>query len=222
MPPAWARRSGCTRRSVSVSTRVPGSGAGSAPPSRRVVLASNTCSVYRCSLSGCPQVPAGRPVLSEVVPSVTADRTASTNERLARRPRSTTMPGPDREKALELALAQIDKNFGKGSVMRLGDEIRAPDRGHPDRLDRARRRARHRRPAARPRRRDLRPGVLAARPRSRCTRSPTRRPPAASRRSSTPSTRSTPTTPRSSASTPTRCWSPSPTPVSRRSRSPTC
>ena len=27
---------------------------------------------------------------------------------------------PDREKALELALAQIDKNFGKGSVMRLG------------------------------------------------------------------------------------------------------
>jgi recombination protein RecA len=33
---------------------------------------------------------------------------------------------PDREKALELALAQIDKNFGKGSVMRLGDEGRAP------------------------------------------------------------------------------------------------
>ncbi|OLR95189.1 recombinase RecA [Actinokineospora bangkokensis] len=33
---------------------------------------------------------------------------------------------PDREKALELALAQIDKNFGKGSVMRLGEEGRAP------------------------------------------------------------------------------------------------
>jgi recombination protein RecA len=33
---------------------------------------------------------------------------------------------PDRSKALELALAQIDKNFGKGSVMRLGDEGRAP------------------------------------------------------------------------------------------------
>ncbi len=33
---------------------------------------------------------------------------------------------PDREKALELALAQIDKNFGKGSVMRLGDEVRQP------------------------------------------------------------------------------------------------
>ncbi|WP_026421502.1 recombinase RecA [Actinokineospora inagensis] len=33
---------------------------------------------------------------------------------------------PDRDKALELALAQIDKNFGKGSVMRLGEEGRAP------------------------------------------------------------------------------------------------
>ncbi|MFI5842265.1 recombinase RecA [Catenuloplanes sp. NPDC051500] len=30
--------------------------------------------------------------------------------------------GPDREKALELALAQIDKQFGKGSVMRLGEK----------------------------------------------------------------------------------------------------
>ncbi|MCP2256758.1 recombination protein RecA [Streptoalloteichus tenebrarius] len=35
-------------------------------------------------------------------------------------------PAPDRDKALELALAQIEKNFGKGSVMRLGDEGRAP------------------------------------------------------------------------------------------------
>ena len=33
---------------------------------------------------------------------------------------------PDRDKALEQALAQIDKQFGKGSVMRLGDEGRAP------------------------------------------------------------------------------------------------
>jgi recombination protein RecA len=33
---------------------------------------------------------------------------------------------PDRDKALDLALAQIDKQFGKGSVMRLGDESRAP------------------------------------------------------------------------------------------------
>jgi recombination protein RecA len=34
--------------------------------------------------------------------------------------------GPDREKALELALAQIEKSHGKGSVMRLGDEVRQP------------------------------------------------------------------------------------------------
>lgn len=33
---------------------------------------------------------------------------------------------PDREKALELAVAQIEKSYGKGSVMRLGDEARQP------------------------------------------------------------------------------------------------
>ncbi|MEZ5185926.1 MAG: recombinase RecA [Candidatus Nanopelagicales bacterium] len=33
---------------------------------------------------------------------------------------------PQRDKALEQALAQIDKQFGKGSVMRLGDEGRVP------------------------------------------------------------------------------------------------
>ena len=40
------------------------------------------------------------------------------------------MPAPanngDREKSLATALAQIDKQYGKGSVMRLGDEARAP------------------------------------------------------------------------------------------------
>src|SRR5450756_1653147 len=37
------------------------------------------------------------------------------------------MPAPaDREKALEAALSQIDRQFGKGSIMRLGDEGRAP------------------------------------------------------------------------------------------------
>lgn len=33
---------------------------------------------------------------------------------------------PDREKALDLALAQIEKNYGKGSVMRLGEDDRPP------------------------------------------------------------------------------------------------
>ena len=32
----------------------------------------------------------------------------------------------DRSKALATALAQIDKSFGKGSIMRLGDESRPP------------------------------------------------------------------------------------------------
>src|SRR5690606_29180900 len=36
-------------------------------------------------------------------------------------------PSPaDREKALEAALAQIDRQFGKGTVMRLGSDERAP------------------------------------------------------------------------------------------------
>ncbi|SFC52598.1 recombination protein RecA [Nocardioides terrae] len=34
--------------------------------------------------------------------------------------------GGDREKALDAALANIEKQFGKGSVMRLGDDSRAP------------------------------------------------------------------------------------------------
>ncbi|MDX6360335.1 MAG: recombination protein RecA, partial [Nocardioidaceae bacterium] len=32
----------------------------------------------------------------------------------------------NRDKALDVALANIEKQFGKGSVMRLGDETRAP------------------------------------------------------------------------------------------------
>lgn len=42
----------------------------------------------------------------------------------ASRKSASTTKGEDRNKALEIALAQIDKNFGKGSVMRLGDDSR--------------------------------------------------------------------------------------------------
>jgi recombination protein RecA len=63
----------------------------------------------------------------------TVDDTMSTQPRTPARSRRaqnakvTDMPAPaDREKALEAALAQIDRSFGKGSVMRLGDEGRAP------------------------------------------------------------------------------------------------
>jgi recombination protein RecA len=64
----------------------------------------------------------------------------------------------EKAKALQAALAQIEKQFGKGSIMRLGDgEV---DRGHPGRVHRLAgpgHRAGRRRPAARPRDRDLRP-----------------------------------------------------------------
>jgi recombination protein RecA len=38
----------------------------------------------------------------------------------------TNSKAPERDKALDQAIAQIDKQFGKGSVMRLGDEGRVP------------------------------------------------------------------------------------------------
>ncbi len=37
-----------------------------------------------------------------------------------------TAAGKDRSKALELAMAQIEKDFGKGAIMRLGDDTRPP------------------------------------------------------------------------------------------------
>jgi len=41
-------------------------------------------------------------------------------------PEAAVMAGADRDKALDTALAQIERQFGKGSVMRLGDDGRAP------------------------------------------------------------------------------------------------
>ncbi len=63
-------------------------------------------------------------------------------------------------KALDAALLNIEKQYGKGSVMRLGDDTRAPLEVIPtgsialDGLG-----ARRRRAAARPNRRDVRPRV---------------------------------------------------------------
>ena len=97
----------------------------------------------------------------------------------------------DRSKAIETALSQLEKQFGKGSVMRLGaKEAIGADRGDFDRLDLVRRGAGRGRRAARPRDRDLRTGDRRARRPSRCRSSPRRRRLAAWRRSSTPSTRS--------------------------------
>ena len=131
------------------------------------------------------------------------------------------MPALDRDKALDVALAQIDKQYGKGSVMRLGDETRVPIQVIPTgsiALDVA-----------------LGIGGL---PRGRVIEIygpessgkttvalhavASARQPAGSRAFIDAEHALDRTTRRRSASTPTRCWSPSPTPGSRRWRSPTC
>jgi len=52
-----------------------------------------------------------------------------TNKELTSMPpkkKSTGAPTGDRSKALDLAMAQIEKDFGKGAIMRLGDDKRPP------------------------------------------------------------------------------------------------
>ena len=56
---------------------------------------------------------------------------------------------PDRDKALATVMGQIEKQHGKGAVMRPRRRRPPTDRGDPDRLDRPRRGARHRWAAAR-------------------------------------------------------------------------
>ena len=65
-----------------------------------------------------------------------------------------------KDQALTAALGQIEKAFGKGAIMRMGDESQHPGCGDLDRLALARPRARGRRRPARAHRRDLRPGVI--------------------------------------------------------------
>ena len=61
-------------------------------------------------------------------PAPSAGRGATEDRHTAHEMKTETeMPSAaDREKALETALAQIDRQFGKGSVMRLGSDDRAP------------------------------------------------------------------------------------------------
>ena len=95
----------------------------------------------------------------------------------------------DREKALEMALGQIEKQFGKGSVMKMGEKGSMAHRDHPHRA-----RCRSISPSASA----ACPGAASprstapsprARPRSRCTSWPRRSATAASAPTSTPSTR---------------------------------
>ncbi len=66
----------------------------------------------------------------------------------------------DREEALDTVLGQIERQFGKGAVMKMNDQAQVVDRRHLHRVALARRRPRRRRAAARPRRRGVRPGVV--------------------------------------------------------------
>lgn len=45
---------------------------------------------------------------------------------MAAKKKTTAAAGGDRQNALDAALAMIEKDFGKGAVMRLGDENRPP------------------------------------------------------------------------------------------------
>src|SRR6202451_1312065 len=49
-----------------------------------------------------------------------------TGVQMAPNDKAGALKGGDREKSLETALAQIERQFGRGAIMRLGDETRAP------------------------------------------------------------------------------------------------
>src|SRR5690349_20848577 len=73
---------------------------------------------------GHPQGTAGHRFLSEPRSSVTRVVNRSSSAKTPGKSNTGVadmVAGPDRDKALDLALAQIDKQFGKGSVMRLGE-----------------------------------------------------------------------------------------------------
>ena len=108
----------------------------------------------------------------------------------------------NRERAIDLAVSQIEKQFGKGAIMKLGEDARrsATSQAISTGSLGARHRARRRRRAARPRRRDLRPGVVGQDHAGAAHHRRGAEARAASAPSSTPSTRSTSATRASSAS----------------------
>ena len=71
------------------------------------------------------------------------------------------MEDKNKAKAIDLAVASIEKEYGKGSIMRLkeGQTLTPDTGGRPEREHRPRHRARHRRLPARAHHGDLRPGV---------------------------------------------------------------
>ena len=77
-----------------------------------------------------------------------------------KKPLEAAAPASDKKKALETAMAQIEKAYGKGAIMRLGDNPNVKVEGHPHRFPGPGPGPGHRRRAPRPHHRDLRPGVL--------------------------------------------------------------
>ncbi|NGY70315.1 hypothetical protein F6Y04_07275 [Bacillus megaterium] len=65
----------------------------------------------------------------------------------------------DRQAALEQALKQIERQFGKGAIMKLGEQA-GKSRRRSERLAGARHRVGRRRLPARANRRDLRSGIV--------------------------------------------------------------
>src|SRR4051795_4715976 len=80
-------------------------------------LESNRCS---------PTVSAAQASTGGVAGRKLSDPTRSVADVRPSRSRGASMAGFDRDKALTTALAQIERQHGKGAVMRLGDETRAP------------------------------------------------------------------------------------------------
>src|SRR5207245_6025691 len=75
----------------------------------------NTCSdslLQRCESQGCDSVGVGA-----YTPNNRANRGDDVDKQRPERGAHV-----DREKSLEVALAQIEKSFGKGSIMRMGDK----------------------------------------------------------------------------------------------------
>ena len=120
----------------------------------------------------------------------------------------------ERTKAIDLAFAQIEKQFGKGSIMRLGSKEIVPIAVIPTgaiSFDAALGVGGF--PAAGSSKSSGR--NLPVKPPSRCRSSLKPRRPAAWPHLSMPNTRSIPATPRNLAWTWTTCWSPSPTTANR-------
>src|SRR5450432_3117883 len=58
--------------------------------------------------------------------SGSAEPSIPTGVHMAPNDKASGIKAGDRDKALETALAQIERQFGRGAVMRLGDDARAP------------------------------------------------------------------------------------------------